>query len=229
MSGARTAVVAGATSPAGVALVQRLLEGGAAVVAVGSDDARLRAAFEGLGTVDRRVCDLTDEAAVHALAEHVLSVHGGADALYHLVGGWRGAKGITTQSTADHEALHRSVFVTLFNTSRAFYDQLAERGGRLAAVTATAVERPTAANASYAAVKASVDAWLQAVAHGFEKDGTTAAATAVVVKALVDDAMCVAHPERSFPGFTHVADLAAVLAALPDAEAPEVNGARLRA
>jgi NADP-dependent 3-hydroxy acid dehydrogenase YdfG len=225
----RTAVVAGATSASGVALVRRLLEAGVAVVAVGSDDARLRAAFEGTAAVDLRVCDLTDEAAVHALARHVRSVHGGSDALYHLVGGWRGGKGITTQSTSDHDVLHRSVFVTLFNTSRAFYDQLAERGGRLAAVTATAVESPTASNASYAAVKASVDAWLQAVANGFEKDGTTAAATAVVVKALVDDAMRRAHPERSFAGFTHVDDLATMLAALLDAPAEEVNGARIRA
>jgi NAD(P)-dependent dehydrogenase (short-subunit alcohol dehydrogenase family) len=145
------------------------------------------------------------------------------------VGGWRGGRGITTQSTADYEFLHRSVFVTLFNTSRAFYDQLAGSAGRLAAVTATAVAAPTAANASYAAVKASVDAWLQAVAQGFAKDGTGAAATAVVVKALVDDSMLQQHPERTFPGFTHVDDLARILASLPGAPAGEVNGARIDA
>ncbi len=226
---ARTAVVAGATGASGIALVRRLVSDGLAVVAVGSDAARLEAAFAGLDGVDRQVCDLTDETAVGRLAERVLADHGGADALFHLVGGWRGGRGITTQTTADLEALHRSVFVTLFNTSRAFYDQLAEHSGRLAAVTATAVAAPTAANASYAAVKASVDAWLQAVAQGFAKDGTDAAATAVVVKALVDDAMRQQQPERTFPGFTHVDDLARILASLPASPAAEVNGARLDA
>lgn len=228
-SDTRTAVVAGATSPAGIALTRRLLAGGSAVVAVGSDAGRLDAAFGRLDGVTRRVCDLADEAAVTDLAGLVLADHGGADALFHLVGGWRGGRGITTQTAADYDLLHRSVFLTLFHTSRAFYDQLAERDGRLAAVSATAVAAPTAANGSYAAVKASVDAWLQAVADGFARDGTSAAASAVVVKALVDGAMREQHPERSFPGFTDVEDLAGILASLPAAPAAEVNGARIDA
>ncbi len=223
----RTAVVAGATSASGLALTRRLIEDGVAVVAVGSDAGRLADAYADLDAVDRQECDLTDEDAVTALAQRVQEEHGGADALFHLVGGWRGGKGITTQSTDDYAFLHSSVFLTLFNTTRAFYDQLAERGGRLAAVTATAVAAPTAANASYAAVKASVDAWLQAVAQGFTKDGSEAASTAVVVKALVDDTMRAEQPERSFPGFTHVDDLARTLASLLEAPAAEVNGARI--
>lgn len=225
----RTAVVAGATSASGIALTHRLLEKGADVVAVGSDAGRLAAAYAGLDGVGRQVCDLTDEAAVADLAGRVRQDHGGADALFHLVGGWRGGKGITTQRTDDYAFLHTSVFLTLFNTSRAFYDQLADRGGRIAAVSATAVARPTAANASYAAVKASVDAWLQAVANGFTKDGVEAASTAIVVKALVDDAMRAEQPERSFPGFTHVDDLATTLVSLLDTPAAEINGARIDA
>lgn len=226
---ARIAVVAGATSASGVALTRRLITDGRTVVAVGSDAGRLDAAFAGIDGVHPRVCDLSDEAAVYALADRVHTDHGGADALFHLVGGWRGGKGITSQSTADYEVLHRSVFRTLFNTSRAFYDQLAQHGGRLGAVSATAVAAPTAGSASYAAVKASVDAWLQAVADGFAADGTSAASTAVVVKALVDDAMREQHPDRTFPGFTHVDDLAGILASLLEAPAAEVNGARIDA
>ncbi|WDF31955.1 SDR family NAD(P)-dependent oxidoreductase [Arthrobacter agilis] len=228
-SGARTAVVAGATSASGVALTHALLADGYTVVAVGSSAERLERALAGLDGVDRRVCDLTDEAAVSSLAARLQADHGGVDALFHLVGGWRGGTGITTQTTEDYDALHRSVFTTLFNTSRAFYDQLAARGGRLAAVSATAVATPTAPNASYAAVKASVDAWLQAVADGFSKDGTAAAATAVVVKALLDDRMRAEHPERTFPGYTHVADLARILVSLPGRPPAEINGARIDA
>ncbi|WP_294569597.1 SDR family oxidoreductase [uncultured Arthrobacter sp.] len=222
-----TVVVAGATSASGVAVARELSGRGARVIAVGSDAGRLQDALGHLDGVDTRVCDLTDAAAVKALAAAVEADTGGADGLIHLVGGWRGAKGITTQSDEDYAFLHDSVFRTLFNTSRAFYDQLARSPrGRLAAVSATAVDSPTAGSASYAAVKASVETWLRAVADGFTRDGSAAASTALVVKALLDDALREAHPERRFPGYTHVDDLARAAAALFDAPAADINGQR---
>jgi NADP-dependent 3-hydroxy acid dehydrogenase YdfG len=223
-----TVVVAGATSASGVAVARELTGRGARVIAVGSDAGRLQAALGHLDGVDTRVCDLTDAAAVNALAAAVEADTGGADGLIHLVGGWRGAKGIPTQSDEDYAFLHDSVFRTLFNTSRAFYDQLARSPrGRVTAVSATAVDSPTAGSASYAAVKASVETWLRAVADGFTRDGSAAASTALVVKALLDDALREAHPERRFPGYTHVDDLARAAAALFDAPAADINGQRI--
>ncbi|MHA7264582.1 SDR family NAD(P)-dependent oxidoreductase [Arthrobacter sp. TMN-37] len=222
-----TVVVAGATSPSGVAVSRELAARGASVIAVGSNADRLQAAVGHLDGVEGRVCDLTDSAAVTALAAAVEAEHGGADGLIHLVGGWRGGTGITGQSDADYSFLHDSVFRTLFNTSRAFYDQLARSPrGRLATVSATAVDAPTAGGAAYAAVKASVETWLRAVADGFARDGSGAAATALVVKALLDDAMREAQPERRFPGYTHVDDLARAAAALFEAPAADLNGLR---
>ncbi|WP_159616861.1 SDR family NAD(P)-dependent oxidoreductase [Arthrobacter zhaoguopingii] len=222
-----TVVVAGATSASGVAVARELTARGARVIAVGSHAGRLQDALGHLNGVEQRVCDLTDAAAVNTLAAAVEADTGGADGLIHLVGGWRGAKGITTQSDEDYAFLHGSVFRTLFNTSRAFYDQLARSPrGRLAAVSATAVDSPTAGSASYAAVKASAETWLRAVAEGFTRDGSAAASTALVVKALLDDAMREAQPGRRFPGYTHVDDLARAAAALFAVPAAEVNGQR---
>ena len=72
---------------------------------------------------------------------------------------------------------------------------------------------PTAGGASYAAAKAAAEAWTLAVADGFRRAQSGSprprnkppveqhsAAVIFVVKALVDEAMRAASPERKFPG-----------------------------
>ena len=54
----------------------------------------------------------------------------------------------------------------------------------------------------------------------------TAAATVLVVKALVHDAMRAAKPDATFAGYTDVRDLADAVAGLWDADAADVNGVR---
>jgi 3-oxoacyl-[acyl-carrier protein] reductase len=158
----------------------------------------------------------------------------------HLVGGWRGAKGITDQSDEDWAFLERGAITTVRNVTREFYGDLAASGaGRFAMVSSTAVSSPTAAAASYAATKAAAEAWTLAVADGFRRDqsagpaapggpaGLRSAAVIFVVKALVDARMRVRSPERKFPGFTDVEDLAAAAAGLFTSPAAELNGRRL--
>jgi len=193
----RLVVIAGATSASGLAAAQALITGGARVVAVGRDEGRLRELEEavradaGIPTLDSRalrieVCDLTDEAAVAALAERVHSVDGPVDGVLHLVGGWRGGGGLAGQSDDDYRFLERS-FTALRHVSRAFdADLRASVAGRLAVVSSTAVARPLAGGANYAAVKAATEAWARAVAQGFAKDardaGKPLAAASVVFR-----------------------------------------------
>ncbi|GAA1133073.1 SDR family oxidoreductase [Arthrobacter flavus] len=235
-----TVVVAGAAGASGVACATLLSRHGATVVAVGSHAGRLEQALGHLDDVDRRVCDLADAQAVTELCQALSADYESLDGLIHLVGGWRGGKGIAGQTDDDYELLHTSVLTTLRNTTRAFYPALlASSRGRVAIVSSTAVDSPTAAVASYAALKSAAEAWTRAVADGFRRDqepagdsttesaGQTSAATILVVKALVDDALRDAHPERRFPGYTHVDDLAAAVVGLYAAEAPSVNGQRI--
>ena len=193
----RLVVIAGATSASGLAAAQALIAGGARVVAVGRDEGRLRELEEavradaGIPTSDSgalriEVCDLTDEAAVAALAERVHSVDGPVDGVLHLVGGWRGGGGLAGQSDDDYRFLERS-FTALRHVSRAFdADLRASVAGRLAVVSSTAVARPLAGGANYAAVKAATEAWARAVAQGFAKDardaGKPLAAASVVFR-----------------------------------------------
>ena len=94
------------------------------------------------------------------------------------------------QSEEDYRFLERSL-TALRHVTRAFdADLRASDAGRLAIVSSTALARPLAGGANYAAVKAASEAWTRAVAQGFAKAardaGAPLAAASVVfrVKAL---------------------------------------------
>ena len=85
------------------------------------------------------------------------------------MGGWRGGGGLAGQTEEDYRALEAS-FTALRHVSRALDDDLrASSAGRLAIVSSTAVARPLAGGANYAAVKAASEAWTRAVAQGWAK------------------------------------------------------------
>ena len=240
MSAGRTlnVLVAGGSGPSGIATARALRDAGHRVFTVGSDAARIEAAAaDAGGGVTPLVCDLASLADVRALRETVTGMAGNVDGVIHLVGGWRGAKGITDQSDDDWDFLERNAVTTLRNVTRVFFDDLtASDTGRFAMVSSTAVSAPTAGGASYAAAKAAAEAWTLAVADGFHRGQSghkqepveqRSAAAIFVVKALVDPAMRAKAPERTFPGFTDVADLAAAAVGLFSTPAGELNGQRL--
>lgn len=162
-------LLAGGTSDAGRTCARTLRRAGARVIVVGTDDGRLRDLAADVPGVDVERCDLTDPTAVEVLRDRMYERYGPVDGLLHLVGGWRGG-GLAGQSDDDLSFLLRS-FTTLRNVSRTFDDDLrASDAGRLAIVSSTAVARPLAGGANYAAVKAASEAWTRAVAQGFAKD-----------------------------------------------------------
>jgi NADP-dependent 3-hydroxy acid dehydrogenase YdfG len=190
----RLVVIAGATSASGIAAARELVTAGARVVAVGRDADKLRAVADavpdGVGSIRTEVCDLTDEPSVAGLAQRVHDADGPVDGVLHLVGGWRGGGGLAGQTEADYRFLEGSL-TALRHVSRAFdADLRGSDAGRLAGVSSTAVARPLAGGANYAAVKAATEAWTRAVAQGFAKDARdaerplTAAAVTFRVKAL---------------------------------------------
>jgi NADP-dependent 3-hydroxy acid dehydrogenase YdfG len=177
------------------------------------------------GTAYPYAVDLVDEAATAAWAASVVSEFGRVDGLVHLVGGWRGGKGITETDLADWDWLSDLLVRTVQHTTRGFHDALrASPAGRFVLVSALEASRPTAKNASYAAAKAAAEAWTLAVADSFRD--SPAAATIVVVKALLTPAMREAKPDKTFNGYTDVADLADTIADLWDKPAADVNGVR---
>lgn len=183
-------VLAGGTSAAGRAIAVALLTAGARVIVVGSDAERLAATTAAISRVRTQLCDLTDEAAVADLTARIHAADGRIDGLIHLVGGWRGGGGLAGQTDDDYRALEVGL-TALRHVSRAFNDDLMQSdAGRLAIVSSTAVAKPLAGGANYAAVKAASEAWTRAVGQGFTKHARdtghdlTAAAAIYRVKSL---------------------------------------------
>ncbi|MGX1792767.1 SDR family NAD(P)-dependent oxidoreductase [Microbacterium sp. NPDC055312] len=170
MSIHRTVVLAGATSDAGVATASALIEAGARVVATGRSAERL-AALRDAGA-QTEIADATSFTEMTALAEKL----GAVDAVIPLVGGWRGGGGLAGQSDADFGALLPAL-QAVRATSRAFDAAIrASDAGRFAIVSSTAVTRPLAGGANYAAMKAASEAWTRAVAQGYAKAARDAGA-----------------------------------------------------
>ena len=181
----RTVVIAGATSAAGLAVARALVSAGARVIATGRSRERLTALAD--AGADVAVTDATSFADMTDLAAEV----GRVDGVIPLVGGWRGGGGLAGQSDEDFDALLPALQAARA-TSRAFDLSLqASDAGRFAIVSSTAVARPLAGGANYAAVKAASEAWARAVAHGFAKSakntGEPLRAASVVFRATALD------------------------------------------
>ena len=180
-----TVVIAGATSAAGLAVARSLVSAGARVIATGRSRERLTALAD--AGADVAVTDATSLEDMTTLAEELEAV----DGVLSLVGGWRGGGGLAGQSDEDFEALMPALRAVRA-TSRTFDGALqASDAGRFAIVSSTAVARPLAGGANYAAVKAASEAWARAVAHGFAKSakntGEPLRAASVVFRATALD------------------------------------------
>lgn len=198
----RVVVVTGATGATGRATCSALLARGEQVVAVGRDAASLESLHAELvagldreldggldgelgdnaaARLDTRVCDLLDGDAVQALAREVVADHGHVDALFHLVGGWRGGDRFTDSTDDDWRWLSGNLVDTLRHTTLALHDHLLASGrGRVAIVSAAAAQAPTAGNAAYASAKAAAETWLGALADSFGSESATPGSAAVV-------------------------------------------------
>ncbi|MEU0937885.1 MULTISPECIES: SDR family NAD(P)-dependent oxidoreductase [unclassified Embleya] len=218
--------VAGAGGPAGHAVLARLTRAGAHVYGADANAERLRDSVDAAPGARGAVVDLLDAAATRRWAADVEREHGRVDGLVHLVGGWRGGKKFGDNSLDDWAFLHDLLVRTVQHTSLAFHEALARSAnGRFVLVSAAAAGRPTQGNAGYAAAKAAAETWTLALADAFAE--SDAAATILVVKALVNDAMRQARPNAKFAGFTDVVDLADEIAGLWTTAAIDLNGKRL--
>jgi 3-oxoacyl-[acyl-carrier protein] reductase len=204
----RTVLIAGATSASGRAVARALVDAGATVIAIGSDQGRIDALVDEFPGIIGEHADLTVDDDVLELAMRLHARVGAVDGVVHLVGGWRGGGGIAGQTDEDYRVLERS-FTALRHVSRAFWDDLvASPAGRIAIVSSTTVERPTAGGANYTAVKAASESWMRSLAQGFTKAGASAAA--------------VTYRVQSLAGLE--GRLAASVVALWRADASELNG-----
>jgi 3-oxoacyl-[acyl-carrier protein] reductase len=148
----RVVLVTGATGETGRAVSALLRGRGDTLIAVGTDAARL----ETVDADERRIADVTDRAAVDALAADVATRHDSLDGMLHLVGGWK--PGWSDEVT---DWLNARLVHSLLNVSEAFERLLlAAPAGRLAIVSSTVVTHDGPPSSAYAAAKLAAESWL---------------------------------------------------------------------
>jgi len=226
----RVIAIAGAGGGLGPLVAQKLADAGAIVAGTDRSQETLDSLAGDLDLPserwDGRSVDLLDEDATRQWCAALVERFGRVDGLVHLVGGWRGGQPLQEAPLADWELLHDLLVRTVQHTTRAFHDQLvASPHGRYVLVSSKQAQAPTATNASYAAAKAAAEAWILALADGFE--GGTATANIVVVDAILTPRMREEQPDEDFPTFTPAEDIAAAIAFLCSDAAKKMNGQRL--
>ena len=233
----RVVLVTGAAGSAGTAATRALHAAGATVIAIGHSPDRLSELAGIVPGITVELADLRDQQAVDELATKVRERHGAIDGLVHLVGGYRGGADFAANTDEDWRFLSAGLIDTLRYITLAVHDDLVRStAGRAVIVSASAASSPTAGSANYAAAKAAAEAWMLALADSFRRTQSgrkenplpqTSAATILVIKALVDDRMRAQSPERKFPGFTDVGDVASRIVGLWSTGATELNGTRV--
>ncbi|MFC6703910.1 SDR family NAD(P)-dependent oxidoreductase [Flexivirga alba] len=217
-------VVAGAAGDQGKPTAAAFAAAGATVIAAGRNADRLAdvVALDPERIV-ASVVDLSDDTATKEWAQALVTEHGRVDGLMHLVGGWRGGKGIVEGDLADWDVLEASLIRTLQHATRALHDPiLASPHGRIAIISSTGLDKPRATNAAYLTAKAGAEMWLRAVADSYKE--SDAAASIGRIMALVTPQMQAEKPD-GYKKFTLVDDIADWLVGLYARPAAEVNGA----
>ncbi len=222
-------LITGAAGGLGPTVVAAAADAGAQLVLVDVAQDRLDALASAHeeAVAGTQVVDLLDPAAVETFATR-LSGAESIDAVWHLVGGWRGGKSIADAPLEDWDWLNGLLVRTTVHMARSFAGQLtaSQQGGRFVIISAQQAQAPTSTNAAYAASKAAAEATVLALADGFK--GTSATANIVVVPAIVTPAMRESEPDKDWSNFVPTEQIADALVYLTSDAAAKMNGQRLR-
>ncbi|GAB2529868.1 SDR family NAD(P)-dependent oxidoreductase [Nocardia heshunensis] len=167
--GGRVAVVTGASSGLGRAVVDSLRAGGAKVFGVGRDKARLAEVLDGSET-GWLAADLTDPAASDAVVRACVEQFGGVDILVNAAGAhtMRHTADVTDADWQHELAVNLSA---PFFLSRAALPSLLERGGCIVNVSSIAGLEGQAYSAGYCAAKHGLIGLTRAMALEFDSRG----------------------------------------------------------
>ena len=227
----RVAIVTGAGGGLGREVAAGLATAGAAVVLVGSDQARMDALGQGLGLAPERWlglgADLHDESAAKQMVDTVVARFGRVDILIHLVGGWAGGTPVTELAAAEIQAMLDQHLWTAFNVTRALVPHLVAAGwGRVLAVSTPVAADPPREQAAYAIGKAAAAALFGTLAR--EVSGSGVPVNLVRVRKIdVEHARDADGAPRGAASWTTPEEIAAALLYLCSDAAGAVNGARI--
>lgn len=174
----KVVVISGATGMLGPAVARVFAEAGASLALCSRRQSLLEELAAQLGVPESRVMlsavDLHSELQTRQWASDVQRQFGRVDAVFHLVGGWRGGSRIEDFPTQDWEWLQQVLVQTTWHMIRAFAPLLQAFGGRFVLVSSPQAQSPSYTNAAYAAGKAAAEALTLALADQLRGTGATA-------------------------------------------------------
>ena len=171
--------------------------------------------------------DLLDAQAVDDAMSTLVTTLGGVDAVWHLVGGYRGGVAFEDEPLDDFELLINLGIRTTVHMARASAAHLINSAhGRFITVSAPIATKPSGKSAAYSIAKAGSDATVQALADRFT--GTSATANIIVVNAIATPAMVKADPGKDWSRFTTAEHLADTMVFVSSDSAATMNGQRVR-
>jgi NAD(P)-dependent dehydrogenase (short-subunit alcohol dehydrogenase family) len=227
---ARVALVTGGTGALGQAIVHRFLAEGAAVCVpwiVEPERARLEASLDAStrARVTLERCDVSDDAAMTALAERTVKRHRRLDVLVTAVGGFA-MGGLLDTDRATWDAQLGLNLTTTYVAARAVLPAMLSAGsGRVVAVASRAVVPPAAGFIAYTVAKAGVIAFVQALAQETRGRGVTV--NAVLPSTMDTPANRAAMPDVDPATWIPVKAVADAIAYLAGESAGHVTGTLL--
>jgi 3-oxoacyl-[acyl-carrier protein] reductase len=161
----RVTLITGATGYLGRALAKGFSDAGAKLFLTGRNQAALAALHEEVDCVHTIAADLTDEAAVKLVVDHVLNQEGRIDTL--IINAGTLADNLVAGLT--DEELSRVYEVNLWAAFRmlraALKPMILNRSGNIVVISSTAAQRPGVGQAAYASSKAALEAFVRTTAR----------------------------------------------------------------
>jgi NAD(P)-dependent dehydrogenase (short-subunit alcohol dehydrogenase family) len=224
----QTILVAGGTGGLGRAVSLAFLDAGAKITVIyrkAEEFAELEsAAGPNASRLDGSVTDVTDEAAVAALVEKIISKHGRLDALINTVGGYTGGQKFWE---ADSKSLDQMLNVNLRSgwllARAAVRPMLKANRGSIVNIASRAAVDHSPALAAYSASKAAAVAMMDSLAADLQ--GTGVRANSVLPSIIHTEANRKAMPNADFSKWPKPREIAKVVSFLCSDDAKLINGA----
>ncbi len=169
----QVALVTGAASGMGAAIVRRFCAEGARVHAAGLQPALLRALAQDTGA-SAWPCDIADDRAVRALLEAVVGAHGRVDILVNAAGIIHEDDGATIDDAVWQKTLDVNLGGAMRVCRAALPVMQRQRAGVILNIASVAAFNASAGMASYAASKAGLIAFTRTLANRYGAEGIRA-------------------------------------------------------
>ncbi|MEX2161223.1 MAG: SDR family oxidoreductase [Anaerolineales bacterium] len=226
----RTVVIAGAAGGLGSVASAAFGRAGANLALLGHNAQKLEALAAQLKLPASRFViyagDAGSQQEMEAAASAVMQKFGRIDVLVNLVGGWVGGKDIFATSREDLAGMIDQHLFASYALMRAFVPpMLANKWGRVLAVSSPNASRPPGKNSPYAAGKAAMEALMLSLAQEVKGSGVTA--NLLLVKTIDAAHQRTISPSEENRSWTSPEEISATLLHLCREEAGTINGARI--